>query len=433
MIQSRALLSVFAVLAFYLVLAGDSLRYSLSWYGWGVVAIAVAAISVVILVRLRSTWRLNRLPYPLIAFVAITILSLAWSDYTAWTAIGIVLNLMAVVAGAALAIALTRTEVLWALGTALRFALGLSLLFELVVAVIIRHPILPWWENFGTEKIHAADYWSRDLLFTGKQIQGVMGNSNLLGFVALLGLIVFAIQLASRTVTKIWGIFWIVVAVACIALTRSATVTIALGIVAVAAIILLLLRAQRGGRGRLVVSILSIAFVVAAGIGGFVFRVKVFELLGKNGTLTGRTGIWTNVIALASQRPIQGWGWVGYWNPFVKPFTSSKFNLGGVQYLQAHDAWLDVWFQIGIVGLIVFVAFVLSTVVRTWILSIDRSGIDVGKRGPRDPISLLAVLVVIALVAQSFTESRLIIEYGILLMTLFAVRSKRDLMEPAVA
>ena len=430
MTARRWLLPAFAAFEFYVVLAGDSLRYSITWWGWAAVILVSVAISVVILVRLRSQWRFNQLPYPLIAFVALTIISIAWSNYPLWSLTAVFANLLTVVAGVMLAVSLTRKQLLWALGTALRFALGLSLLFELVVSIFVRQPILPWWEHF-TGKIPAAYYWSRDLLFTGKQIQGIMGNSNLLGFVALLALIVFAIQLASGRVHRVVGIFWLVIAVACIALTRSATVTVALGVVAVAAIILLLLRFQRSSRGRLVVSILSIVFVVGALVGGFLEKAKVLDLLGKSSSLTGRTGIWSAVIHFASQRPVQGWGWATYWNPASYPFTSKLFEFRGVHYYQAHDAWLDIWLQLGIIGLIVFIAFVLSTVVRTWILAVDRTGVPAGARGPRDAISLLPALIVIALIAQSFTESRLLIEYGMLLMTVFAVRSKRDLTEPA--
>jgi exopolysaccharide production protein ExoQ len=430
MIRNRSLLRGFAVVTFYLVLAADSVRYSLTWWGWGAIVIAITAISVVIVVKLRGQWRFNRLPYPLIAFVALTILSLAWSYYPLWTGVGIIVNAMAIVAGCALAISLTRAELLWALGTALRIILGLSLLFELVVAVIVRHPVLPWWENFGTAKIHAAYYWSRDVLFTGKQIQGIMGNSNLLGFVALLGLIVFAIQLASGSVRKVWGIFWLVIAAVCILLTRSATVTVALAVVAAVTIVLLLARYQRTGRNRIVVYVVSAAVGLMGIAVAVVFRDRVFSLLGKSDSLTGRTGIWSEVIKLASQRPVAGWGWVSYWNPFTKPFNSKDFTIGGVQYLQAHDAWLDIWFQLGIIGLIVFGALVLSTLVRTWLIAIDRTGVPRGERGPRTAMTLLPILLLVALLAQSLTESRLIIEYGMLLLTIIAVTSKRALTEP---
>jgi hypothetical protein len=40
-------------------------------------------------------------------------------------------------------------------------------------------------------------------------------------------------------------------------------------------------------------------------------------------------------------------------------------------------------------------------------------------------VTLVPVLIVVALLAQSVTESRLLIEYGLLLLSLFAIKTKR--------
>jgi hypothetical protein len=432
MTENRIFRRGFAVTAFFVVLAGDALRYSLTWYGWAAVALVLTAVGIVFLVKSRRTWRFNRLPYPMIAFLVLAVVSILWSDYPAWTGIGAVATLVTVTVAASLAIAFTTEEILWAFGTALRAILGLSLVFELVVSVFVRQPIVPWWTDYSG-KIPAAFHWSRDLLFKGGLIQGIVGNSDLLGFLGLLGLIVFAIQLASRSTRLRWGIFWLVIAAACIALTRSGTVTIALVAVVVATVVLLLVRHARTGVGRLLVYLVSLVVVALGIIGAFAFQTRVLELLDRSSTLTGRTGIWTDVIHLASQRPVIGWGWVSYWPPFISPFNSKSFNIHGVQYSQAHEAWLDVWLQLGIIGLVVFGALFVSTLLRVWILAVERGGFAATGRGPYSALTLLPVLVMVALFAQSLAESRLLIEYGMLLLCLFAIRSKRDLMEPAAS
>ncbi|MDQ1574029.1 MAG: exopolysaccharide production protein ExoQ [Actinomycetota bacterium] len=430
MTENRIFRRGFAVTAFFGILAGDALRYSITWYGWGAVALILTAVGIVFLVKSRRDWRFNRLPYPMIAFLVLVVISIFWSDYPGWTAIGAFATLVTVTISASLAIAFTAEELLWAFGTALRAILALSLLFELVVSVFVRHPIVPWWTDY-TGKIPAAFDWSRDHLLTGGLIQGIVGNSDLLGFLGLLGLIVFSIQLASRSTRPRWGIFWLVIAAACIALTRSGTVTIAIVGVVVATVVLLLVRHARTGVGRVMVYLVSLVVVVLGVVGALLFRTRVLELLDRSSTLTGRTGIWTQVIHLASQRPVVGWGWVSYWPPFVSPFNNKHFNIGGVQYSQAHEAWLDVWLQLGIVGLVVFGALVVSTLLRVWILAVERGGFAASGRGPYSALTLLPVLVLVALLVQSLAESRLLIEYGMLLLCLFAIRSKRDLMEPA--
>jgi O-antigen ligase len=252
-----------------------------------------------------------------------------------------------------------------------------------------------------------------------------MGNSDLLGFVALLGVIVFAIEFASRSMRRGWSGFWIVIALVDIALTRSATVIVAGVVVAVAAIVLVLLRRARTVRARRTVSVASIIVILLGIAGALVLHTQILRLLNKSSTLTGRTDIWSEVIRLASQRPVLGWGWISYWVPGLAPFNQRIFNIGGIQYLQAHDAWLDLWLQLGIIGVIVFAAFALSALVRSWILAVDRPQFGPGKAGGFDPTTLLPVLILVALLAQSVAESRLLIEYGLFLLALFAIKTKR--------
>jgi exopolysaccharide production protein ExoQ len=222
-----------------------------------------------------------------------------------------------------------------------------------------------------------------------------------------------------------WSGFWIVIALVDIALTRSATVIVAGVVVAAAAIVLVLLRRAKTDRGRRTVSIVSIVVIVLGAAGALVLHAPLLKLLNKTSTLTGRTNIWGEVIKLASQRPVVGWGWISYWVPGLAPFNKSIFRIGGIQYLQAHEAWLDLWLQLGIVGVVVFAAFALSALVRSWILAVDRPRLARGETGSYDPTTLRPVLVLVALLAQSFAESRLLIEYGLLLLALFAIKTKR--------
>jgi O-antigen ligase len=430
MTVSRTFRRWFAVFVLLVALAGDAWRYSITWYGFGALVLAIGAVSVVLLVKTRHTWRWSKVPYPLVGFAALAVVSITWSAYPAWSAIGALTTVITITAGATIAVLLTRDEVLWALGIAMRIVLAASLLFELFVAVIIRHPILPWWADYGSQKIHPADYWSRDLLFTGDRIQGVMGNSNLLGFVALLGVIVFAVQLAARTVRPAFGVFWLLVAALCIGLSRSATVTVAIIVVAVAAIVLVLLRHARTRRARFIITGVTLVVVALAIAAAIAFSKSLLAILGKSSDFTGRGAIWNTVIQFASQRPVFGWGWISYWSPFTAPFNTPAFRTpttnGGVQLLQAHDAWLDMWFQLGIIGLIVFGALVVSTVVRSWLIAVEHPRGSVGFLF--GATALLPILILTALLAQSVAESRLLIEYGMLLLSLFAVSTKRDLL-----
>lgn len=422
--RPRTGVHAFAVLLLFTLLAGDFWRNTISWGGWIALAFALAIVSAILLVRLRPEVNWRKMPWTLALFLALATVSIAWSDYRGATALGIIAQYATTVAALFLALCLSWAELLRALGTALRWVIGLSFLFELIVSVIIRHQILPLWTNYGPGKHPEAFYWSRDLLFHGGQIQGIQGNSNLLAMISLLGLIVFSLELADGTLRRTTGIVWIVLAVAAFALTRSSTVIGATVVtIAVAAFALWMRRTRTDRRLHVYVSMLGIAVLGILAV--WRLQGPILHLLDKSDSLTGRTGIWGAVIGLAEQRPAFGWGWVSYWAPWVPLFQHLAVRKG-VTYLQAHDAWLDVWLQLGIVGLVIFILLVVTTLWRSWFMAVDRLRTSVDGPERYTALTLLPLLVMAALVAQSAAESRMLIEGGWALLVVMAVKTKTE-------
>jgi O-antigen ligase len=413
----------FSTLLVFTLFAGDFWRNLLSWWGWGLIAAALVVGSVVLLVRIRPPLLWRRLPVTLALFLLLATLSIAWSDYPGASAIGVALQWCTTAAALFLALCLEWPQLLRALSHAFRWILGLSLLFEFVVAAFVRHPVLPFWTDYGTEKVPQAFYWSRGLLFHGGQIQGIQGNSNLLAMVALLALVVFGIQLADGVVRRGWGIAWLVVAGASFVLTRSATIIIAGVFTAVVLLFALWTRRVRPDRRR-PVYLTMLATVVAAVAVIWAFSGQLLKLFGKSEDLTGRLDIWHSVTALASQRPVFGWGWVSYWAPWVEPFKTLAVRKG-VTYLQAHNAWLDVWLQLGAIGLVIFILLVATTLKRSWFTAVDRPRVRVADDLPYTALTLLPLLLIAALIAQSAAESRMLVEAGWALLVVISVKTKR--------
>jgi O-antigen ligase len=409
---------ILATAGLFTLAAGDLWRYLLSWWGWGAIVLVLLVLAVIELVRMRVDLRL--LPPALIAFLGLAALSIAWSAYRLETLLGVLALLVTTAFALFLVTALDLTAFVRCLSTALRWILALSLLFELFVATVVRDRLLPFWVDYSDlEKIPAAFYWSRDLLFEGGRIQGIVGNANLLSFIALLAIIVFAIQIASRVVTSFWTFCWLVVAAGTLALTRSSTVLLAGGAVAVVAIFLWLVRRiPAGRRGPWYVGGAVLAALLVAG--AVLFRDALLALLGKSPDLTNRLDIWATVLDLGGQRPVAGWGWVGYWPPWVEPYQDLVV-IKGVHYYQAHNAWLDVYLQLGVLGVLVFAVLVLGTLGRAWTRALDLG------RGTGKAIGLLPVLVLVLLLVHSLAESRLLIELGFALLVVFAVRTRARL------
>jgi exopolysaccharide production protein ExoQ len=405
-----------ATFGFFTLAAGDVWRYLLSWWGWGAIILVFVTLAVIELVRSRTDVR--RLPLLLVATLALMTLSIAWSAYPGASALGVVATLATTVYAVFLATCFTWAELVDALARAMRVVLALSLLFELVVAVFVRGPVLPLWvDHSSLDEIPRAFYWSRDLLLDGGRIQGIVGNANILAMAALLSLVAEVARRVAGRGSLGGFITWVAIAIGVLALTRSSTVFIAAAAVAVVSLAVWFARRGSGTR-RVGTAFGLIAVAAGATVAAVLFRGPLLGLLGKSEDLTNRLDIWAIVTDLAGQRPVVGWGWVSYWAPWVEPFDDLVV-IKGVTYLQAHNAWLDVYLQLGILGLVVVGLFVLTTIVRTWVYSLD---------GPRDS-ALVPMALLVAVLVQGFAESRLLIEIGWAILVLVSISTATNRWE----
>ncbi|WP_217136100.1 O-antigen ligase family protein [Leucobacter chinensis] len=422
--------NAYATATFFIALGGNAFRNLLGLQGYVALVVVVFGIGIALFIKQRpERFRWYRLPAPLTLFLLFAALSILWSQYRLESLLGVTAQLITTAVAVILALLLTWQETLSTLASAFRYLLGLSIVFELFVSLFIREPLLPWWIEAPEGKTPNLLYWSRDLLFEGGPIQGLLGSSTLLGFAALLGLIVFVIQLRAGTVRPFAGWFWVIVALATLVLTRPATALIAGGVVVVSLFFALWARRAKADH-RMPMYFIGAALLAACGTLAIVFRDSFFGIFGKSGSLTGRTETWQKVIDLGSEHPTVGWGWVSYWAPWVEPFKSLDVQ-GGIPVMHAHNAWLDVWFQLGFIGLALFGLLVFVTTWRVWFRAVDQP-----RRGPGAPLpyatsALWPFLIMMAMLVQSLTESRMIVESGWLLLVLFTVKTRFDYEVPS--
>jgi len=422
------LIGAFATFALFTVLAGQFWRNLLGYWGWGVVALLVLGGAVALLLRVRPAFSWRRVPTSTVVFVGLAAASIAWSFYPAGSVLGVVLLLAASVLGVALARGLSWPRLARAVAAAVKWILALSLAFELWVALVVQEPLPPNFVDWAGDDVPSAFYWSRGLLFAGGPIEGIVGNRNLLAMVALIGVIVFGCLVAAGAMNRGRGIAWIVVAVGILGLTRSATVILCAAVVAVALAFAVWARRVGPERRR------GVYWAAAGALAASVALLAVswnalLGVFGKSDDLTGRFDIWASVAELASQRPWFGWGWVGYWLPWVEPFDDLAVRKG-VTYLQAHNAWLDVWLQLGVIGVVVFAGVVIGALWRSWFLAVDRPMDASGRPLPYSAASLVPLLVLVSLLAQSLAESRILIEGGWVLLIVIAWATKQRQWTP---
>jgi len=142
-----------------------------------------------------------------------------------------------------------------------------------------------------------------------------------------------------------------------------------------------------------------------------VYLVEVFEFFGKSPDMTGRSGIWKLVLGLLEQKPVLGWGWISHWVPGVKPFEGLVY-IKNVPYYQAHNAYLDVAMQLGMIGAAIFAVVLLITFIRLWRLAVRHTS----------ALYLWPILIFVGLSVWSLTESRMLIEIGWVLLMVFAIK-----------
>ncbi|PZQ89713.1 MAG: exopolysaccharide production protein [Leifsonia xyli] len=408
-----------AMLCFGVLAAGDFWRHLLSWWGWGALAVLVVTLAVVELVRMRVN--LRRLPLSLFAFLGFMTLSISWALNPGAAALSAFGSVATTTVAALLAVSLSWQELLEVVSTTLRWILGASLLFELFVATVIRHPVLPLWIDYSTlEKIPSTFYWSRALLFEGGRIQGIVGNANTLGILSLLALIVFVSRLLARRGSPLWAWFWIAVALLAFGLTRSATVIVAaVATLYVAAVVVLARRVA--GRARIAVLSGTAAVTVALIVTAFLARAPLLRLLGRSSDLTNRVDIWQIVTEYAIQRPVAGWGW-GFWAPWTWPIEGFG-KLNKIGYLSAHNAWLDVFLQLGAIGVVLLAVLVVGALIRSWSLAQELRSAPYGSPLISWPLSATPLLLLTALLVQSLVESQLLWEFGFALLVIIAVKT----------
>jgi exopolysaccharide production protein ExoQ len=76
---------------------------------------------------------------------------------------------------------------------------------------------------------------------------------------------------------------------------------------------------------------------------------KISNLFGRDSTFTGRTEIWESLLAAGGRQPFLGAGYGSFW---INPSTTIQVN-------QAHNGYLDVFLDLGTVGIVLLGFFLL--------------------------------------------------------------------------
>jgi O-antigen ligase len=372
--------------------------------GWPGLIAALLTLLVLCGFSLVARWRAVEwygiLPLTILVFVGWCAASVLWTDTPGVTVLGVGYLVAYGVLGVYVALMRDTIQIVRAFGDVFRLLLGVSIALEIVSGVLIDLPIA----FLGIEGRIAS---------LGP-IQGVFGSRNVLGFVALIALITFIIEWRTRSVLRPRTIASVVLAALCLVLAGSPITWVALGATLVALAALYgLRRVPAETRWRWQVALLAAG--VAAMVVGWLTRIRIIELLDARAEFGVRIDVWREVSRYLAANPMQGWGWTGRW-PEAAPYVWVEAGVGR-ELESALSAYIDAYFQVGVIGALLFIGLVGVALVRSWLLASNR----------RSVVYLWPALCLVALVVTSFAESFALLEGGWMLLVVCTVKAARDM------
>ncbi|CAM5508728.1 O-antigen ligase family protein [Leifsonia shinshuensis] len=394
--------STLAVLAVVTGFSTHAIRAVIGWPGLiGVLGtIAVLAALSFIAQRKLIEWH-GLLPISALLFVGWCALSIIWSDYQLATVAGVVYQLLFAFLAVYIALVRDAIQIVRVVGDALRVLLTVSLALEVLSGLLLDMPI----RFLGIAGNIAA----------GGPIQGLFGSRNQLSIVALIAFVTFLVELRTRSVRPALAAFSITLAALCILLAHSPVIAAVSVVVGFATLALYLLRKVPANRRTLVQWALAVV-TVAALVVAYIYRTRVIDLLNARADFQVRYKLWIQIWELIPINQIAGWGWTGAWPSDVYPFNAIQ-DATGVYHADGLNAYLDVYLQVGFIGLLLFVALIALAFSRSWLLASNR----------RSVVYAWAPLVLVALLVTSVFESSILIESGWMLLVICTVKASQGM------
>lgn len=378
------------------------LRNLIGWPGVISVVGTLSVIAAIVLIARREMidWH-GLLPLSIIAFVAWCGFSAFWSEYTLFSIQGSAYQVA--FAGLGMTVALTRDmiQIVRAVGGVLRALLTFSLALEMLSGIFFDTPF----EFLGIEGNIAA----------GGPIQGIFVTRNFLGLVTIIALITFVIEWRTRSVDRRVAIYSISIAALCMLLSGSPINILLILVLLLATLALYWLRKSRPAMRRYIQAALLVA-AMAAVTTLYIARERVVDVLNAGSEFEVRYRLWRAAWDLVQVHPLEGWGWVGAWQGTVSPFAGINLR-SGRHHSSALNAYLDVYLQVGLVGIFAFLLLCVFAFLRSWVLASNRKSV----------VYAWPALVLVALLAVSTAESFVLTDIGWVLLVICAAKGSQNM------
>lgn len=271
----------------------------------------------------------------LLAILGVAFVSVLWSDNAALTFVKAAALLGTSIVGYYLAVRFTISELLLILARVYQVSAVLSLAFVFLLPA------------FGVGSDDYAGMW-----------QGIYGHKNMLGMNMALAFLIFSVlSINSRAGGWVYR-FSAGLSLVLVFYSQSATSLVVCGVIAVCLIVLVLYRNHF--KALMIVAVSLFAIVIATG-GITSDPDRAAAAIDRDPGLTGRTVLWAVVWTMILEHPYLGYGYGAFWRGNNGP-SADVWKLSGFDAFYSHNGYLDLWLDLGILGLGLLLLSLLITV-----------------------------------------------------------------------
>lgn len=192
-------------------------------------------------------------------------------------------------------------------------------------------------------------------------VRGALVTKNALGALMSVAVLVAGYSFFSRANSRVFALSVLLSSAVLLILSRSATSILATFATTALALYGWMLRRRLNPGWRIMAVILGAIGVGAVIVGAFHLD-DVQRIVGRSSTMTGRTDVWRVVLEAIRQRPALGYGY-GFWDEASVARDNIWLELNWAPP-HAHNTWLDVTLQLGLVGLAITVVLWLIAMWR---------------------------------------------------------------------
>lgn len=189
------------------------------------------------------------------------------------------------------------------------------------------------------------------------EFRGVFSQKNVLGQAMAVGALACLHCIRTRRRSRLSDVSMFLTITFVAIKSKSTTSCLAILLFLVLEVVTPLLQ---GGKAARILGLVLLTLLLLVGPVVGVNTNYLFEMVGKDATLTGRTEIWGYVVPYIYQRPWLGWGYGAFWST-ENPAAWEIANTINWYAPEAHNGLLEILLSSGLVGAVWFIYLLVRT------------------------------------------------------------------------